>query len=82
MVLANELISFAAQYTKAKPDVWGATPAIDISKLKQEDRDTFNSLPRNPAVVSPAVLAQKSLPELNPQWISAIEKGWQKNVAE
>jgi putative spermidine/putrescine transport system substrate-binding protein len=82
LVLANELISFAAQYTKAKPDVWGATPAIDISRLSQDDRQTFNRLPRNPAVVSPVILAKKSLPELNPKWISAIEKGWQKNVAE
>ncbi|MEH6546637.1 MAG: ABC transporter substrate-binding protein [Sneathiella sp.] len=82
MILANELLSFEAQYTKAKPDVWGATPAIDLSRLDRKSREAFNALPRNPAVISPEALAKKSLPELNPQWISAIEKGWQKNVAE
>lgn len=82
MVLANELLSVEAQYVKAKAAVWGATPAIDLTRLDNSSKKRFKALPRNPAVISPEALAKKSLPELNPQWISAIEKGWQKNVAE
>ena len=33
MVTANYLLSFDAQYEKAKSSVWGAAPAIDVSKL-------------------------------------------------
>ncbi|PHQ71891.1 MAG: ABC transporter substrate-binding protein [Sneathiella sp.] len=82
MVLANFLTSFDAQYEKAKPDVWGAAPAIDAAKLSADQRSRFEALPRNPAVVSSQELAKKALPELHPDWIKAIEKGWQENVAE
>ena len=32
MVAANFILSAAAQYEKAKPDVWGAAPAIDVGR--------------------------------------------------
>ncbi|WP_288904749.1 ABC transporter substrate-binding protein [uncultured Sneathiella sp.] len=82
MVAANFILSAAAQYEKAKPDVWGAAPAIDIGRLTKEEKSRFTELPRHPAVIDPAALSQKSLPELHPDWISAIEKGWQENVAK
>lgn len=81
MVTANFLISFDAQYEKAKADVWGAAPAIDIGRLESAERERISALPRNPAVVAPEILARHTLPELHPDWISAIEKGWQENVA-
>ncbi len=82
MVAADYLLSFDAQYEKAKSDVWGAAPAIDVSKLDDDAATRFAALPRHPAVIAPEVLAQKSLPELHPDWISAIEKGWQENVGK
>ena len=36
IVTANYLLSFDAQYEKAKSSVWGAAPAIDVSKLDDE----------------------------------------------
>ena len=80
MVAANYLLSFDTQYEKAKSNVWGAAPAIDVTKLDDDAAARFAALPRHPAVVAPEVLARKSLPELHPDWISAIEKGWQENV--
>jgi putative spermidine/putrescine transport system substrate-binding protein len=82
VVLANLLISVEAQYEKAKPNVWGAAPGIDLSKVDAAKKSQFDKLPRNPAVVSPQSLAENALPELHPDWIKAIEKGWQENVAE
>ena len=82
MVTANLLLSFDAQYEKAKQTVWGTAPAIDLSKLDAGKNLAFKELPRNPAVISPEELAQHALPELHPDWISAIEKGWQENVAK
>ncbi|TNE36234.1 MAG: ABC transporter substrate-binding protein [Alphaproteobacteria bacterium] len=82
MVTANFLMSFDAQYEKAKPKIWGTTPAIDVAKLTEAEQKSFHELPRNPAVVAPEVLAKHVLPELHPDWIRAIEKGWQENVAQ
>ena len=82
MVTANYLLSFDAQYEKAKSSVWGAAPAIDVSKLDDEAGARFAALTRHPAVIAPEALARKSLPELHPDWISAIEKGWQENVGK
>ena len=82
IVAANFLLSADAQYEKAKSDVWGAAPAIDISRLPLEEKQRFTELPRHPAVVDPAKLSENALPELHPDWISAIEKGWQENVAK
>ncbi|MCF8466169.1 MAG: ABC transporter substrate-binding protein [Sneathiella sp.] len=82
MVTANLLLSFDAQYEKAKPAVWGTAPAIDLSKLDAGNKAAFKNLPRNPAVIAPEELARHALPELHPDWISAIEKGWQENVAK
>tara|TARA_R110002072_G_scaffold229187_5_gene386404 strand:+ start:246 stop:1493 length:1248 start_codon:yes stop_codon:yes gene_type:complete len=82
IVTANYLLSFDAQYEKAKSSVWGAAPAIDVSKLDDEAGARFAALRRHPAVIAPEALARKSLPELHPDWISAIEKGWQENVGK
>ena len=82
MVTANFLLSFEAQFEKAKADVWGAAPAIDVARLRQEEQTLFAALPRNPAVIAPEILARHALPELHPDWISAIETGWQEYVAK
>ncbi len=81
MVLQNLLLSGAAQYEKARPDVWGTAPAIDISRTSAAIQAKFASIKLPASVVSMEELAKHSLPELQASWISAIEKGWQKNVA-
>ena len=80
MVLANFLIDPAAQFEKAKPDVWGVTTALDLSRVPAQWADRFAALPRHAAVVSEAELAKRSLPELSGGWLTAIEKGWLENV--
>ncbi len=82
MVLANAMISGEQQYEKARPEVWGAAPGIDISRTTPEVQALFAALPAHPSVVSSAALAAASLPELQADWISAVEKGWLENVAK
>ena len=82
MVTANFLLSFGAQYEKAKPDVWGTAPAIDVSRLPTAELTQFLALPHHPSVVAPEILSKQALPELHPDWIDAIERGWQENVAK
>jgi putative spermidine/putrescine transport system substrate-binding protein len=76
MVLQNLLLSAEAQLEKARPEVWGAAPAIDMERAPAEIRDAFAALPSHPSVVPAAELAKAALPELQAGWISAIEQGW------
>lgn len=80
LVLQNLLISGEAQYQKALPTVWGAKPAIEMSRTSADIRSKFAAIKKHPAVVSPDELAKAALPELQASWISAIEKGWLANV--
>lgn len=80
MVLANFLISPEAQLEKAKPEVWGAPPAIDLSRLTDAERAGFDALSRHPSVVTTDELADVARPELSADWIQAIEAGWRENV--
>lgn len=80
MVLANLLISGEQQLEKAKPSVWGTAPGIDITRTAAEVQAGFAALPAHPSVVGAADLAKASLPELQADWIAAIEKGWLENV--
>ena len=80
MVLANALIAGEEQLAKADPAVWGAAPAIDVTRASAEVQAGFDALPRHPAVVSPTDLARASLPELQAHWLAAIEPGWIENV--
>lgn len=81
MVLQNLLLSGEAQYEKARPEVWGATPAIEVARTAPDIQEKFAALPRHPSVVPMAELAKAALPELQAEWITRIEAGWLANVA-
>jgi putative spermidine/putrescine transport system substrate-binding protein len=82
LVLQNVLLSAEAQLTKALPEVWGASPAIEMDRTSVEIQATFAAIPSLSSVVSAAELAQNALPELQAGWISAIEQGWIANVGQ
>ena len=78
LVLQNLMISAAAQLDKARPEVWGAAPAIEMDRTDVQAE--FAALPSLPAVVSSAELAKHALPELQAEWSAEIDQGWIKNV--
>ncbi|MFZ5710540.1 MAG: ABC transporter substrate-binding protein [Pseudomonadota bacterium] len=80
MVLQNLLLSGEAQLEKARPEVWGTSPGIEMDRTAADIRSAFAALPPDPAVVPAAELARNALPELQAGWIAAIEKGWIENV--
>lgn len=80
MVVQNLLLSGEAQLEKADPSVWGAAPAIEISRTSPEVQEGFASIKSHPSVVPAAELAKAALPELQADWLTAIEKGWAANV--
>ncbi|MEM7522715.1 MAG: ABC transporter substrate-binding protein [Pseudomonadota bacterium] len=80
LVAQNLLISAEAQLEKAKPEVWGAAPAIEVARTDAETQAAFAALPRHPSVAPLEELAKAALPELQAEWIAAIESGWRKEV--
>jgi putative spermidine/putrescine transport system substrate-binding protein len=80
MVVQNLLLSGEAQLEKAKTEVWGAAPAIVVARTSPEVQAGFAAIKGHPSVVPAADLAKAALPELQADWIEALEKGWAKNV--
>ncbi len=80
MVLQNLLLSPEEQLEKAKPEVWGAAPAIDILRTSAEVQAAFAALPKHPSVVAASELAAFALPELQADWLTAIEAGWRAEI--
>ena len=82
LVLQNLLLSGEAQVEKAQPSVWGAAPAIEISRTSEKVQAVFGQIKVHPNVAPAAELAKAALPELEASWIAAIEKGWLENVGQ
>lgn len=80
LVVQNLLLSGEAQLEKARPEIWGAVPAIEISRTAPDIQAGIAAIEQHPSVVPARDLARTSLPELQADWISAIEQGWQDNV--
>lgn len=83
MVLQNVLLSGEAHYEKARPEVWGTDPAIDMSRVDPEIKAKYDAIERHPAAIPEADPNEVgALPELPAEWITAIEKGWIANVGQ
>jgi putative spermidine/putrescine transport system substrate-binding protein len=82
MVLQNVLLSGEAQLRKARPEVWGADPGIEMDRTPDKVQADFAAIGRHPSVVSAAELARNAQPELQADWISAIEQGWLATVGK
>jgi putative spermidine/putrescine transport system substrate-binding protein len=80
MVVQNLLLSGEEQLEKAKTEVWGAAPAIEVARTSPEVQAGFAAIERHPSVVSAEELARAALPELQADWLTAIEAGWKANV--
>lgn len=80
MVVQNVLLSGEAQLEKAKTEVWGAAPAIEIGRTTPEVQAGFAAIESHPSVVPAEDLAKAALPELQADWLVAIEAGWKANV--
>ena len=82
LVTANLLLDPATQLRKAQPDVWGDMPVVDLNRLPSDWRSRFEAIPRPPAVLPPGLLQAHRIPELQSTWLTAIERGWIRNVLE
>ena len=71
-VVANFLLSPAAQARKADISIWGDPTVLDLQKLSPGDRALFGDKPQ------PGQLARTApaLPEPHASWVDPIEKEW------
>ena len=71
-LVANFLLSPAAQARKADIDVWGDPTVLDVARLPPAERARFQSAsrPGQVAVTAPV------LPEPHASWVDALEKEW------
>ncbi|MBN1536699.1 MAG: ABC transporter substrate-binding protein [Anaerolineales bacterium] len=80
MVVANFVLSPEAQYHKALPENWGDLTALDPQKLPAEWQEKFSGIARGEATLDDSTLAAHRLPELQADWLVAIEEGWEDYV--
>jgi putative thiamine transport system substrate-binding protein len=71
-VVANFLLSPAAQARKADIDVWGDPTVLDVARLPPAERARFQSAPRFGQVRQSA----PALPQPHASWVDALEKEW------
>ena len=79
-VVADFLLSPAAQLRKANPDIWGDPTVLSMAKLSAADAAAFAALPRGIATLSDAELSA-SLAEPHPSWVAVLERGWAARYA-
>ncbi len=82
MVVANFLLSPAAQVNKALPENWGDLPVLDPALLPAEWQAQFAAIPRGVATLSTAELSATRLPELQAPWLTAMEQAWEAEVLQ
>ena len=75
LVLADFLMSPAAQARKQDPAVWGNPTVLAVDRLPAEDRARFEALEPGIATPGPAELGDP-LPEPHPSWMVRLEEDW------
>ncbi len=76
-VVANFLLSPAAQARKADIDVWGDPTVLDVPRLPAADQALFKSANRPGQLLKSA----PTLPEPHASWVDALEKEWVRRYA-
>ncbi len=80
MVMANFLMSPEAQAHKQNPEVWGSFTVLDVERLPEDSKATFQNLKLGVATLSPGELGITQL-EPHPSWVAALEAEWTKRYA-
>ncbi len=75
MVVANELLSPAAQLRAQDPEVLGYGTVLDMEKLEEAEAQAFADLDQGVATLSPEELGEVR-PEPHASWSAAVEEAW------
>ncbi len=81
MVVADLALSPEQQLAKAQPDTWGQYTVLDFGRLPDDVRAGFEELPTSEVVPPYEELSEGADPELGPEWVTAVDEGWRRQVA-
>lgn len=76
LLVANFLLSPAAQAYKQKPEIWGDRTVLIQSTLPKDQQALFESIKPHPSAL-PFNSITRTLSEPHPSWVNAIMQGWQ-----
>ncbi len=79
MVVADFLLSPAAQARKQDPRIWGDPTVLDLDALAADDRARFDALPLGVATLRPEELGP-ARPEPHPSWVDWLQAEWQRRI--
>ena len=80
MLLSDFLLSPEAQLSKNTPAVWGDFTVLDMKRLEEKDRAAFRNLDLGRATLDLETLAENAVPEILPEYLLALDKGWETHV--
>ncbi len=82
MTVINFLESPEAQIAKMDPDMWGEGTVLNFNKLSEDNQKKIKSLDRGESVLSPEILNQYKLPDLDTGYTEWINNEWANRVIE
>lgn len=82
MVVANFLLSPAAQLEKLRPDVWADGTVLRVDGLPPEWRERFASLERDPRALPLDSLRRYEVPEVAPEYHERLAEEWRSRIRD
>ncbi len=80
MVVANFLLSPAAQLEKQRPTVWADGTVLSLSRLPAEWKLRFDSVVNDPRLVPADSLRRYARPEVSPRYHERLQDDWRRMI--
>jgi putative spermidine/putrescine transport system substrate-binding protein len=80
MVVADFLLSPAAQYEKQREEVWADGTVLDIATLPTEWQQRFVALATQPGAFPDSVAAARAVPEVVAEWHDRVVSEWRRLI--
>jgi putative spermidine/putrescine transport system substrate-binding protein len=80
LVLSNLLMSPEIQLSKNNPDNWGDLTVLNTIKLSLDMQNNFKTINMGDAILDPDILYSEGVPEINTEYLDAIESAWEREM--
>jgi ABC-type uncharacterized transport system YnjBCD substrate-binding protein len=80
MVVADLLLSPAAQYEKQRVEVWADGTVLDLTTLPTEWQDRFAALADDPGSFPDSVAQRLAVPEVAAEWHDRVVSEWRRRI--
>lgn len=80
LVLSNLLMSPEIQLSKNNSDNWGDLSVLNTTKLSDEMQEKFKAINKGDAILDLDILYREGVPEINAEYLSAIESAWEREM--